>query len=56
MWMVLKGFFRKEDGLEMLEIAVLTALLVMTATLTLISLSAAIDSGYQDVLARLGLG
>ena len=56
MWTVLKGFLRREDGLEMMEIAILAALITTTAAVTLLSLNAAVVQGYQEVVVRLGLG
>ena len=56
MWTVLKGFFREEDGLEMMEIAILAALVTTTAAVTLLSLGDAVAQGYQDLVVRLGLG
>jgi Flp pilus assembly pilin Flp len=56
MWMVLKGFLHREDGLEMMEIAILAALVTTTAAVTLLGLGAAVAQGYQDLVVRLGLG
>jgi pilus assembly protein Flp/PilA len=53
---VLKNFVREEEGLEMVEWAIVAALITTAAALTMVSIGTEVNTQYQDLLTTLGLG
>jgi pilus assembly protein Flp/PilA len=53
---VLKNFVREEEGLEMVEWAIVAALITTAAALTMVSIGDEVNTQYQDLLTTLGLG
>jgi pilus assembly protein Flp/PilA len=53
---VLKSFVREEEGLEMVEWAIVAALITTAAALTMVSIGDEVNTQYNDLLTTLGLG
>ncbi len=52
---LLKNFVREEEGLEMVEWAIVAALVTTAAALTMREIGIAVDDQYVDLLGTIGL-
>jgi pilus assembly protein Flp/PilA len=50
---LMKQFVREEDGLEMVEWAIVAALITTVAAVTMAAIGTEVDAAFQQVLATL---